>query len=114
LRKDLESWRGKKFTEEELEGFDVKNVLGKPCQIQVLHSEGKKKYANIASIVSWPRGANQPKIESELLYYEIHNQEVFAKIPEWIQKKIVESETYKKTDGFLSDDTPDFLKEEVY
>ena len=28
LRKDLESWRGKSFTEEELQGFDISNLIG--------------------------------------------------------------------------------------
>ena len=115
LRKDLESWRGRKFTKEELDGFDVKNILSKPCQIQVLHNE--KKYANIASIVSWPKGMPAPEIKSELLYYEIHDEKAFAKIPEWIQKKIKESETWKSISDFapIDDDTPDFLKpSEVY
>jgi len=37
LRKDLESWRGKSFTATELEGFDLKNLLGVDCQLQVIH-----------------------------------------------------------------------------
>lgn len=39
LRPDLESWRGRKFTEEEVEGFNLVKLLGKPCQIQVIHEE---------------------------------------------------------------------------
>ena len=41
LYKDLVSWRGKPFTEEELEGFDLSKLLGKPCQIQIIHKQGK-------------------------------------------------------------------------
>jgi len=118
LRKDLESWRGKRFTDAELDGFDVKNVLGKPCQIQVLHSEkSQKTYANIASIVSWLRGAEPLGVKSELLYYEIHDETAFNKLPEWIQNKIKESETYQKKvngmeDGFIPDDDeiPEFMR----
>jgi hypothetical protein len=57
LRHDLESWRGRKFTTEELKGFDVENVLGANCQINVVHAtkEGKT-YANIASIVPQAKG----------------------------------------------------------
>src|ERR1700761_9067656 len=31
LRKDLESWRGRPFTIEEEEGFDVSKLIGAPC-----------------------------------------------------------------------------------
>src|SRR5688572_25099842 len=36
LRKMLESWRGRPFTKEELEGFDVMNVVDVPCMISVI------------------------------------------------------------------------------
>ena len=116
LRAHLESWRGKKFTDAELDGFDMKNVLGKPCQIQVLHSEkGGKTYANIASIVSWPRGFEAPQVKSEILYYDMQeraNEVVFERLPEWVQKRIMESETWKQKDFVPDDDTPDFLKDQ--
>ncbi len=60
LRPDLEAWRGKKFTDEELKSFDLKNVLGAYCQIQIVHSEDGK-YANVNSIMSTklkPTGVN--------------------------------------------------------
>jgi hypothetical protein len=39
-RKMLETWRGRKFTPEELKKFDLESVLGAPCQIQVAHDTG--------------------------------------------------------------------------
>jgi hypothetical protein len=62
LRKDLEAWRGKKFTADELEGFDVANVLGTACMMQVVLSEDGK-FANVGSIMSTkekPTGENEP------------------------------------------------------
>lgn len=113
LRQALESWRGKKFTDEESEGFDVKNVLGKPCQINVAHSEKDgKTYTNIMSIVPWPRNAEKEEAESELLYYDMDdtNRElVLSKLPEWIQKKIKESKSYDFVPA--DEEVPDFLKE---
>ena len=51
LYKDLVSWRGKQFSEEELEGFDISKLLGKPCQIQIIHKQGKNgDYAAIQSL----------------------------------------------------------------
>jgi len=39
LRKDLESWSGKKMTTEDRKNFDVRNLLGKFCMLSVVHSE---------------------------------------------------------------------------
>ena len=38
LRKDLESWRGKSFTEQELKGFDISNLIGCTAKIEVGHT----------------------------------------------------------------------------
>jgi hypothetical protein len=38
LRKDLENWRDKTFTEEELEGFDVGKLIGMSARIEVGHT----------------------------------------------------------------------------
>jgi len=53
LRRDLECWRGRKFTEDELAGFDLEKLLGANCQLQVVHnlSDEGKTYANVQAIV---------------------------------------------------------------
>lgn len=52
LRKVLECWRGKAFTDQELEGFDVEKVKGKQCMLQIMHNtKGGKTYANIAAVL---------------------------------------------------------------
>jgi hypothetical protein len=61
LRKDLESWRGKQFSPEELEGFDVENLLGVNCLLNVIQevsTKNGKTYSNIASIMRLPKGMN--------------------------------------------------------
>jgi len=52
LRKDLQAWRGREFTPEELRGFELKNVLGAWCMLTVAKSTGNngKEYTNIMSI----------------------------------------------------------------
>lgn len=67
LRIDLEAWRGRKFTAEELNGFDVKTVLGKPLQISVVHSEDGR-YANIGSMMPLGRGQQPLAPAGDLLY----------------------------------------------
>jgi hypothetical protein len=57
LRKDLESWRGRPFTEEEGLGFDVETVIGANAQVNVqqIQRDGET-YANIISLVPLAKG----------------------------------------------------------
>ena len=55
LRKDLEAWRGRAFTQEELDGFNLEVLLGKFCMVSITHTEHDgKQYANISSISQVP------------------------------------------------------------
>jgi hypothetical protein len=86
LRPDLEAWRGKKFTDVELENFDLTNVLGAYCQIQIVHSEDGK-YANVNSIMSTkekPAGVNA------LVSFDIDNPDmkIFATFSDKMKEKI--------------------------
>ena len=58
LRKDLESWRGRPFTEAEKAGFDLENVVGVPCMLNIIHKTGSKggTFANIAAVMPLPKG----------------------------------------------------------
>lgn len=58
LRKHLECWRGRKFTEEELAGFDLEKLLGANCQIQVVQDLGNSGnvFANVQAVVPAPKG----------------------------------------------------------
>lgn len=93
LRADLESWRGRMFTAQELKGFDLKNILGKPCMIGVKHdAKGDKVYANVSAVMGLSKGIAPPKATGELLAYSIedHDEEVFQKLPKWLQEAIQE------------------------
>ena len=94
LRKDLQSWRGRQFTAGELKGFDLLNVAGKPCMVNVIHaqsSDGQKTYSNIASIASIPAGTLSPSISNEIVRFSIDDfdQAVYNSLPDWLQAKIV-------------------------
>lgn len=100
LRKDLQAWRGKAFTDEELKGFNILNVLNVPCQLQILLEEKNgKQYNNIASIMALPKGTNVENLDSTY-HFDIENTESWAnwnKIPEWIRERIKKAENYKST-----------------
>ncbi len=64
LRKELESWRGRAFTEDELKGFDLEKLLGVNCFVNIVHAtKDGKTYANIASIMPLKKG--MPKMEAD-------------------------------------------------
>ncbi len=86
LRKDLENWRGKKFTEEELQGFDLEKLLGVNALITVVHSQGAdgKTYSNIAAVSKLMKGMapleaqnkrSQPEWVIKLIEKQISSQE---------------------------------------
>jgi hypothetical protein len=90
LRRMLTTWRGKPFTEAELAGFDVKKVLGMPCQILVLHSESNgNKYANVHNVMGWPKGIPAPKHVLPHMVFEFGTHtELPASTPKWVASKI--------------------------
>jgi hypothetical protein len=93
LRKDLENWRGRMFTEDELKGFDLETILGKPCQIMVTHSDDGK-YANINGIMGLSKDQRErgrtAKAENPLVSFSLATatDADFKKLPEWLQEKI--------------------------
>lgn len=100
LRRDLAAWRGREFTEEELGEFNLCNIVGAPCLIQIIHKEGSngKTYANLASIMKLPKGMPVPKLTLDTLVYDIDESDPadVDKLPEWIAKTVKESESYKQ------------------
>jgi hypothetical protein len=73
LRKDLENWRGKDFTHDELKGFDIEVLIGINCMISVIKSLSGKSV--IGSISSMMKGVEKLTIEKP-----------YTETPEWIQK----------------------------
>ena len=110
LRKDLRSWRGREFTDEELEGFELKNVLGVPCLLNIIHKTGTERtYAVIAGIMKMPKGATAPKLISDEIYFDLEESplDMIDTLPEFLQKRIKDSPTYKervKSGGFTDSD----------
>lgn len=92
LRRDLVSWRGREFTDAELAGFDVAQVVGAPCLLNVIQTQNTKgkTYSKIASISPLPKKMQAEKQVHASVKYEIEmgKGEVFQKLPEWVQKKI--------------------------
>jgi len=95
LRKDLESWRSRRFTEEELNGWDIGAIVGKPCMITIVHSENNgKTYANVATVTGVPKGTTVPDAENDLIDFSFddYTDDQFNTLPEWLQEKVGDGE----------------------
>lgn len=107
LRKNLESWRGKPYTEEELENFDITKVLGQPCMINIIHKEKNGKiYVDIASITPLPKGLTCPDPINKIVEFSIEdfNQDIFDSLPDFLKEKITNSPEFIKKMDELSKD----------
>ena len=109
LRRDLEGWRGKSFTKEELNRFDVTNLLGKSCNVSIIHKTSKSgnEFAQIGSISGISKGTKCPEQinESFIFNYEDNfNAEWLEQQPDWIQDQIKNTDEYKSK--IKTDDIP--------
>ena len=97
LRKDLQAWRGQAFTEDELKGFNILNILNKACQLQILLEEKNgKTYNNIASIMALPKGTTVQPLDN-VYHLDLEDAETYVNwtnIPTWIQDRIKKAENY--------------------
>lgn len=96
LRKDLENWRGRAFTEQELAGFASKNILGKPCMLAL--TENDKNKVRITGIMALPRGTTVPPQINQTVYFSLEefDQAVFESLTDGIKKLIVASPEYQE------------------
>jgi hypothetical protein len=100
LRKFLQSWRGKAFTEAEAKSFDITKLMGKPCMLSIIHKQSKtsgKAYADISSVSVMVKGMTCPEQINETFEYSVlnHSEELFSQIPKFLQEKIITSKEYK-------------------
>jgi hypothetical protein len=98
LRKDLESWRGREFTKEELDGFDLKNILGKPCMVSVIHEKDKVK---VSGVMAMPKGLKLPEQINPSFWFDISDFdfEKFEALSDGIKAMIQKSDEYKMLHG---------------
>lgn len=74
LRKMLKTWRGRDFTKEEMDGFDLEKIIGIPCQILITHNDDNKDgvvYANVESVLK----AGDKKLSASGKYKRVKDRE---------------------------------------
>jgi len=102
LRKDLQAWRGVPWSDDEANRFDLKNVLGQWCLLNVIHAAGNngKTYANVAGIAPVPsmiRKAGLPKGVNALQLFRLAEPdwELFEKFSKGLKAKIEASPEFR-------------------
>lgn len=94
LRKDLASWRGKDFTQDEAKCFDITKLLGVACMLNIIHKPGvsdpTKIYERIAGITGIPKGVKPPAQITPMfvLSYDDFDFNKYSNLPDFIKDKM--------------------------
>lgn len=109
LRKDLESWRGKAYTEDQAKKIDVTKLIGQPCLLNIIHKvSGKgKSYAMISGVTPLTHGTTCPEQENQSFEFNFDDKfdtQVVENMPDFIKDKIKSSVEYKGRIGELNQD----------
>jgi hypothetical protein len=100
LRHDLEAWRTKQFTKDELKGFEMRNLLDKGCQVIIAENdEGKTKVTGVAAL---PKGTTLPDRVNETKYFDIYEfespdfEDALSSLSDKMQELVKESREYQE------------------
>ncbi len=98
LRKDLESWRSRAFTEEELDRFDLMSILGKPCLLSIVHEKGKAVVKNVSPLA---KGMTCPAAINpvDAFWIDEWDDNKFHALSDGFRKLIEQSDEYKAFAG---------------
>lgn len=107
LRLDLQSWRGRQFTQEEMRRFDLKNVLGAWCMLNIIErpsKAGNKVYSNVDGITPVPAIIKQNGLPTAVNKNEMFNLadpdfSLFETFTENLKTKIQSSPEWQKLAG---------------
>lgn len=99
LRKDLSSWRGRGFTDDEAKAFDITKLLSVPCMINVVHNQGQNgnTYANVMAISPLPKGTQcPPQINNNFIFsFEDFDEGRFNLLSDYLKERIKKTPEYK-------------------
>ena len=108
LRKELESWRGKAFSEVEAKKFDITKLIGVPCMINLIHKPSEKDptkiYEKISAITPIAKGVTcPPQINPSFIFsFDEFSFENYNSLPQFLKDKIALSMQYKVVTGQLN------------
>jgi hypothetical protein len=106
LRIDLQAWRGKAFTQEEMRKFDLKNILGAWCMLNIIERTGQNgnTYSNVSNVTPVPSvikqsGLPQAVNKNELFNLQEPDMALFDTFSDTLKTKITSSPEWEKLQG---------------
>jgi len=105
LRAFLVSWRGKQFTDDELLGFKLENIIDKWCMISISHeTKDGKTFANVSSVSAVPlalKKAGLPDGVNPALMFDIDDpdMEVYESLTDYLKELIAKSPEWQMRSG---------------
>lgn len=95
LRLMLESWAGRRFTDEEADNLDIEGVLGKSCMVSMVESKDKK-FVNVGAVSGVPKGVEAPPLVNAQILFSLDAPDwaVFDKLSQKTKEKIALSPEY--------------------
>lgn len=91
------------MSDAEAANFDVDNILGKSCLLNITHgvADNGKEYIKLQTSklmkgMEAPKGFNKQAI----LSYEKWDEDMYQALPEWMRTKIASTPEYKSRNGF--------------
>jgi len=92
LRRDLEAWRGRPFTPEELAGFDLAKIVGHPCLLNIVEKprEVGGTTSVVGGVMALPKGTKATAGTNGKVVFTLDTPDwtVYADLPEWLRKMI--------------------------
>ncbi len=106
LGADLTSWRGRNFTETEKQGFDISNLAGVPCMLNVV--EGNNGKARISTIMPLAKGDEMAGQYNETVIFSLNeyqegNIESFNKLSDGIRRMVLRCKELEGNDIDMGD-----------
>lgn len=112
LRLDLQSWRGRPFTQEEMRRFDLSTVLGAWCMLNIIETNKEgKTYTNVNGVTPVPAIIKQNGMPSGINKQEMFNlsspdMEMFNTFSDNLKAKISSSPEWQKLQGRKEEPAP--------
>jgi hypothetical protein len=115
LRKDCESWRGRPFTEEEIKAFELKNLLGASCRLNIIQkpkNDGTMKN-EVGAVLPLKGKKLVPENPMVLYGIEENGLEIPAGLPPWVAEAIKKSPEYAELANPHDESEPPLKDEDI-
>lgn len=102
LRKLLEGWRGKKFTQDDINAFQPKSLLGKACRITLIQNGDYVDLDSIAPLTKHD-AKMMPRQVNKSVYFSLeegeYDQKAFDALGQRTKEKVMSSPEYQALHG---------------